>query len=121
MDKALSQSVVDMNFIASFSNMGKLEGTQENMILRLQFLEAVVRLSNAKYRESGKFKTHSEALQYFIDNDIKPHCEDILKEWDGFRREQLWNLDVGEMFKVNLPTIKAVQEHYYQPRAKFLS
>jgi hypothetical protein len=58
--------------------MGKLEGVAENMIIRLQFLEILVRMANTKYRESGRVKLHSEALRMFIDKDIKPNCQELI-------------------------------------------
>ena len=35
LDKHLTQTIADNNFISAYSNMGKLEGTQENTAIRL--------------------------------------------------------------------------------------
>lgn len=78
MDKNLDKSAIDTHFIAGYANMGKLEGVIENMIIRLQFFEIIIRMANTKYRESGRVKLHSEALRMFIDKDIKPNCQDII-------------------------------------------
>jgi hypothetical protein len=34
-------------------------------------------------------------------DDILPNCKDILHQWDGWRKDELWTLDVHEMFKAN--------------------
>ena len=81
----------------------------------------MVRLAEGKYKKSGRVKTHSDSLRMLIEKDLKPHCHEALDEWDGFRREKLWTIDVNEMFKINYASINAVMERFFQPRAKWLS
>jgi len=65
----------------------------------------MVRLAEGKYKKSGRVKTHSDSLRMLIDKDLRPHCHEAIEEWDGFRREHLWTIDVNEMLKINLPGV----------------
>ena len=78
----MPSNAIDMTFIASHSNMTTVIGTQPEKLLRLQFLEAIVRLAKEKYKDLA---TYSESLEQLIENDIIPNCEFIWNEWHGFR------------------------------------
>lgn len=75
------------------------------MLLRFQLIECFIRLANIKYKESGRVHSYSDALRMFIDKDIKPNCMPILMEWDGFRKNQLWTVEVNDLFKVNVTNV----------------
>ena len=76
---------IDTSFKSAVSNMGKLEGTQDNMMLRLQFFELLVRLGQAKYKKTDRTSNVADALRMIITKDILPNAVDIVEEWDGFR------------------------------------
>lgn len=76
-------------------------GAQDNHLMRFQFLEIIVRISVQVNRDRPTPVSESESLQYFIETELLPNCADILDEWQGFRDQKLWTLDVNEMFKLN--------------------
>ena len=49
----------------------------------------------------------------FIDKDLKANCMPILMEWDGFRKNQLWTVEVNDLFKVNVTNVQILMEKYY--------
>jgi len=49
------------------------------MLLRLQFIECLTRCAASKYKDSGKAKTYTEALEMLLEHDIIPNSKDI---WD---------------------------------------
>ena len=52
----------------------------------------------------------------FIDKDILPNSVDIVQEWDGFRSNELWTMEVNDIFKPNLNNIKLLMKRFYAPR-----
>ena len=52
----------------------------------------------------------------FIDKDILPNSVDIVQEWDGFRSNELWTMEVNDIFKPNVNNIKLLMKRFYAPR-----
>ena len=52
----------------------------------------------------------------FIDKDILPNSVDIVQEWDGFRSNSLWTMEVNDIYKPNLNNIKLLMKRFYAPR-----
>ena len=52
----------------------------------------------------------------FIDKDILPNSTEIVEEWEGFRTNKLWNMEVNDIFKANLNNIKALMKRFMEPR-----
>ena len=44
----------------------------------------------------------------------------IEEAWEGWRKKQLWTLEVHDMFKANEDSIIKLMSKYHQPRQKFL-
>jgi len=83
-------------------------------------LEFIVRIAISKYLEAKRALSPSDAVKMFIRKDILPAVPEIREKWDGFRQNELWTLEVNEMFEVNKGMIVQVMEKFFQPRAKFL-
>ena len=60
------------------------------------FLEALVRVAEKKYKNSGIVETFANALNKLIHEDIRPNC--LEKNWMGYRLDWLWKLDVNDTF-----------------------
>ena len=56
-----------------------------------------------------------EHLEHFLQHDVAENCQEIIDEWQEWRQNKLWTLDVNEMFKVNQVGIKALMEAYQLP------
>lgn len=116
MDKNLTQELVVTAYTGSWTTPKKTAGTQPDHLLRFQFLEWLIRLAKAKYLESKRVGLPSEALRMFLDKDILPNSVDIVEEWDGFRTNSLWTMEVNDIFKPNLNNIKLLMKRFYEPR-----
>lgn len=119
MDNNLTSELVTTAFTGSQTTLGKIAGALESHLLRFQFIELIVRLANAKYREPGLVKLHSEALKLFIDNDINPHADEYNNQWGGFRENQLWKMECNDLFKPNVPSIERLMKRLHEPRKAF--
>lgn len=120
-DKNLTGEVVTTSFTGSQTTIGKISGTLEMHLLRFQFIEFIIRLANAKYRESGRVQLHSEALRMLLDKDINPHASEIIEEWDHFRQRRLWTIEVNDIFKPNIPNLQVLMKKFYEPRKNTLN
>ena len=77
---------------------GNRPGGPGNTLFRHEFLEMFIRISNAKYRDSGRAKSSSEALEYLLTECIPKFSP---KPWQDFRDFNLWQNDVDLLFKAN--------------------
>ena len=112
-DASLGMPVVDICFKGALQS--KIKGIKDHEFLRFQFIECIVRLANAKYRESGKVATYAEALQMFMEKDIDKNCNAVWTEWEGFRKYSLWTLEVDELFRVNMGNVKTLFASCFEP------
>lgn len=103
LDGTLPTSTVDRMFIATKVG-GPKEGTQ-NTLFRHEFLEIMIRISNAKYRETKVVGTYSEALKMMLDSIIDKFAP---RPWQEFRDSDLWTVKVDQIFKANLPNLEKV-------------
>ena len=55
---------------------------------RYEFFEALVRISNMKYKETGEVETFAEAFQMLIDECIIPNYDWV--PWQEWRDLELW-------------------------------
>lgn len=83
-------------------NQGK-KRTKALILLRFEFIELLVRVAQAKYLKTGKCKTIAEAFQMLIDINIKPVSN--IYDWQGFRTNEVWTLDVNDILEANLDNL----------------
>ena len=90
-----------------------------NSLCRYEFFEVLVRLAQLKYKDTGLAKTFSEGLEMLIqENLIKNANPD---PWNQFRQEDLWTLEVVDVFDANLENLKKVYQNYTNQNKKFLN
>ena len=73
-----------------------------NAICRYQFLEIIVRLAGEKYKNPGVCGTFAESLSKLLNECIYTYTPD---PWQEFRDEQLWTLEVTDVFEFNMEGI----------------
>jgi len=69
-------------------------------LMRFEFFEALVRLSNFKYKDTGVCQTTPEAFQMLINDCILANYD--FPPWNEWRQRDLWVLEVNDTFHVNL-------------------
>lgn len=107
MGPTLSQADIDRSFIATNFEEVDLEDNDDKALCRYESLEILVRLAKIKYFESGACPTVASALEKLLHEHVLPyHGMPILAQ--EFRDEQLWTLDIDDLYKANLDGLNQV-------------
>lgn len=77
-------------------------------------MEALVRLANAKYRETGQVQTYAEATELLIKDCLIEQYD--WRPWQEFRDEQLYTLAVNDVLFTNMAGIEKLAKLFLAPR-----
>mmetsp|Transcript_33982 Transcript_33982/g.33126 ORF Transcript_33982/g.33126 Transcript_33982/m.33126 type:complete len:307 (+) Transcript_33982:58-978(+) len=69
-DKSVVLATIDRLFIATNVELEAMDDNPDKALCRYEYLEILVRIANAKFRETGVVGTHSEAFQKLLDENI---------------------------------------------------
>ena len=119
MDKNVGLSTIDRVFIATNVMLSPNDENPQNELVRFEFFEILLRVANVKYRETGICGTYSEALDKLIKENVYANYK--AHPWQEFRDEELWTVEVNDVFEANLEGVKKVYQHFFDPRKKFMS
>ena len=97
-DKNLKLGDIDRFYLRSLTNDDDPK-QKTSVMCRFMFLEALVRVAECKYKNSGQAKSFSEALDKLILENIEPYWPS--KGWMGFRIDWLWCVEVNDTFYAN--------------------
>lgn len=97
-DKNLKLGDIDRFYLRSLVN-DEDPKQKTSVMCRFMFLEALVRVAECKYKNSGQAKSFSEALDKLILENIEPYWPS--KGWMGFRLDWLWCVEVNDTFYAN--------------------
>lgn len=64
-----------------------------------------MRIGDTMYRANGKESRTSQAFEKFMENNFLPHCPPIVKEYERWRKDKLYTLEVNKMIMVNQANI----------------
>ena len=98
--KDLTGSDIDRIFIATNFEEEDLEENDDNSLCRFEFLEIIARMAKQKYFERGVCKTVAESVEKLLVDFIIPNSIESM-EWQLFMDNQLWTLEVDDLFKAN--------------------
>ena len=104
--------------------MASAEDRYQSGCHRYQFLEAITRIANAKYKHSEQNKsnpnptvrTSAEAIKKLIENHYYVHGP--TDEWDMFRKSVIWTYDVSDILEANETGIRRIFNSFVTPRRK---
>ena len=90
--------------------MDDLEENDDTGLCRFEYVEIITRMAKRKYLESNICSTIAEAVEKILTEHIIPNT---IAPMDGkeFRENQLWTLEVDDLFKDNMEAIKELY-HY---------
>ena len=71
LDSTIPTATVDRMFIAT--KVGAPQEGSGNALFRHEFLEIMIRISNAKYRETDRASSYHEALEMLLESIIKKY------------------------------------------------
>lgn len=112
-DADFEMATVDRIFIAVTKNMDKaLHGIlPEKDMSRFQFYESLVRIAFFKYKQTGLTSTTLDGVKTLIEKVLKPKYDNWV--WHGWRTEQLWTLDIDDLFKANKSAMTKLYKYYF--------
>lgn len=96
-----------------------MEVNPEKALCRFEFYEILVRVAHVKYKETGICSTYADALQMLLKENIFKYANP--EPWQEFRDEELWTLDVNDIFEANIEGLKKVYSVYWEPRKKYMT
>ena len=110
--KEITLSVLDRLFIAvnvDLDGGGEDEGNPDRELCRSEFLEIIVRIASAKYKDTKKVKFLIDALNLFLEEYTNSGVSPNIHE---FRLKELWTLPVDDLLRSNLGGIYKVFTRY---------
>lgn len=108
LDGTTPTATVDRMFIATKVG-APTEGTG-NTLFRHEFLEIMMRISNVKYRETGRAATHHAALSMMLESIIQRF---ETRPWQEFRDASLWTVEVDQVLKANAGPLQKVHDRLF--------
>ena len=117
-DERLNMANCDLLFVSANDNKkGGIK--QKTGLIRCEFLEYLVRLAQFKYVTSKVVETFHEATKKVIEEYMKPNYKPM--PWQQFRDEELWTLEVNDVFETNYDGILRLHGCYFTPTQRFMS
>lgn len=69
---------------------------QDKELCRYEFIEMIIRAAIIKYKFSGVYKRHREAITKFLEDHIFPTAKSSQYEYNGLRLEHIYTADVNK-------------------------
>lgn len=91
-DKNVSLSTIGRLFISSNYEVVANDENPDRLLCRYEFFELLLRIANAKYRETGLVSTFNEAFKKLLNENVFPNFE--VSPWQEFRDHELWSYEV---------------------------
>ena len=103
----LSSSDIDRLFIAVNYEETDLDNNDDNSLCRYEFSELAARIGRERYFLKGLTDSVASGTRRFIVEHVLPNsCERM--EWQEFRNNRLWTLEVDDLFKANEAGVAAL-------------
>jgi len=81
---------------------------------RFQFYESLVRIAQFKYKNQGLTDTVYEGVVKLISEVLVPKSKADLHRWMGWRKDNLWTLEVDDLYKTNLKAMEKLYKYYFK-------
>ena len=101
---------MDRVFIATNVELTAEEGNDDRSLCRYEFYEILTRIAKVKFMEKGIYQTMHESLEALYQEFIIPNY-DLSFDYKSWREENLWNLDIDELYRENLESLKKIFEN----------
>ncbi len=118
-DKWLNLAALDRILITTNVALHGLISSAERDLNRYEFLEIIVRLATALYRESKVCDSIPAAIIKLLTVNIYPNSKEVNGE--HFRRFHCYNVKVNEILKKNEGVIKKIYDLYTHAKKKFVT
>lgn len=119
LDKYVNLSALDRIIITTNVNAHNLKSSAERDLHRYEFLEIIVRLANAKFKETGQVKSTIEALEKLLKEFIYPNARKV--DGKSFRENHCYNEKTNEILKKNETLIRKVYDTFVHPKKQWVT
>lgn len=119
MDKNVVLATIDRLFIATNVEIIANDENPDKELCRFEVFEILLRMANAKYRETGICASHSEALEKLLKENVFQNYK--IHPWQEFRDKELWTVDVNDVLEANLDGLRKVYSSFFDPRKKYMT
>ena len=116
-DNVVNISSVDRTFIAATLKVAE-SNAPSNGLRRFEFLEIMVRLANIKFLETKIVKSYAEATEKMLSECVIPSF--VPEPWQEFRDQELWTMDVKDVFEANQQNLQTIFKNYKTPTKGFM-
>lgn len=96
---------IDRIFIATNFEEEQQEGNEDRSLCRFEFYEILVRMAREKYHDKKILPTIAASCEALIKEIL---IKNFIPIEENFRFEQVWTLEIDELFKANLDKLKQV-------------
>jgi hypothetical protein len=117
-DKQINLATLDRILITTNVAMHGLISSAERDLNRYEFLEIIVRLANALYKDAKVCETTPLAILKLLKDNIYPNSEEV--DGEHFRRYHCYNVKVNEILQKNATVLKKVYDNYTHNKKKFI-
>lgn len=118
--KLVNLATIDRILITTNVNTHNHFNSAERDLNRYEFLEIIIRIAFALYKENNKeVETMEEAVHILLRDNIFPNSEQM--DGDNFRKYHLYNVKVNETLKKNEPPLKKLYESFLHSKKKFVN
>ena len=91
----------------------------QNSCLRWQFFEAITRVAQMKYLQSGICATIAEAVETLLNKHYFP--QNGWKEWHDWRMKTWWCWETHDVLHANTKNLNKIYKSFFAPRKKFMT
>lgn len=115
MDKSLTKELIHELFLETNKDAAAEDSENENPVdelVRYEFVEILVRISDYKYKRSGEKTSFSEAFGKLWSEVIEPWYQNETKVWAGFKSNQLLTAEVNDLIEKNRGRLDRLYARY---------
>ena len=122
--KVVLKDTINRSFIAANTSDRDADdrtGTA-NAMARFAFIEFIVRLARAKYKDPGVVKTTPSALRRFLDEYLIPYHSTYCQDWQPFRDNFICRTVIDNLMHANKRSLEQIFiKHVSQVKAKIFT
>jgi len=118
-NKNINLAALDRLLITTNVSLHNYTSSAERDLQRYEFLEIIVRLANAKYKETHQANTTVAAIEKLLHENIFPNARRV--DGENFRKYHCYNVKTNEILKKNESLLKKVYDSYTHSKKRWIT
>jgi hypothetical protein len=120
--KTVNISAIDIAYVATCVAHHNYKNNAERDLNRYEFIEIILRLANAKFKEQGVCSTTAGSIEKLLTEHIYPNTAGVAEmDGDAFRKQKCYTVKVNEVLKKNEVQLKKVYISFTHAKKKFVT